>query len=116
MPENPGLLSLGMNGTRSEAEANHLFRPIRRVLTRGVAVCPALKSVCANKGSPGVDGMTVDELKGYMKIHWPDIREKLLQGEYRPQPVKQVLLPKPGGARKLGVPTFFPYCTSINTH
>lgn len=65
----------------------------------------ALRRVCANKGSPGVDGMTVDELKGYLKIHWPDIREKLLQGEYKPQPVKQVLLPKPGGTRKLGIPT-----------
>lgn len=65
----------------------------------------ALKRVCANKGGPGVDGMTVDELKGYLKIHWPDIREKLLQGEYKPQPVKQVLLPKPGGTRKLGVPS-----------
>jgi len=66
----------------------------------------ALKRVCANKGSPGVDGMTVEELKGYLKLHWPDIRRKLLGGEYRPQPVKRVLLPKPGGGtRVLGVPT-----------
>ncbi len=66
----------------------------------------ALKRVCANKGSPGVDRMTVDELKNYLKVHWPDIREKLLKGEYRPQPVKQVLLPKSGGGtRKLGIPT-----------
>lgn len=65
----------------------------------------ALKRVCAKMGCPGVDGMKVDELKGYLKIHWLDIQEKLLQGEYKPQPVKQVLLPKPGGTRKLGVPS-----------
>ena len=66
----------------------------------------ALKRVCANKGSPGIDGMTVDELKDYLKAHWPEIRERLLQGRYNPQPVKQVLIPKPGGGtRMLGIPT-----------
>ena len=56
----------------------------------------ALKRVRANRGSPGIDGMTVDELKGYLRTHWPEIREQLLQGRYNPQPVKQVLIPKPG--------------------
>ena len=66
----------------------------------------ALKRVCANKGSPGIDGMTVEELKNYLKVHWPEIREQLLQGQYSPQPVKQVLIPKPGGGtRMLGIPT-----------
>jgi RNA-directed DNA polymerase len=66
----------------------------------------ALKRVCANKGSPGVDGMAVDKLKDHLKVHWPDIREDLLQGRYKPQPVKQVLIPKPGGGtRMLGIPT-----------
>jgi len=66
----------------------------------------ALKRVCANKGSPGIDGMGVDELKDYLKAHWPEIREQLLQGQYNPQPVKQVLIPKPGGGtRMLGIPT-----------
>jgi RNA-directed DNA polymerase len=66
----------------------------------------ALKRVCANKGRPGVDGMTVDELKDYLRVHWPMIREQLLQGGYKPQPVKQVLIPKPGGGtRMLGIPT-----------
>jgi len=66
----------------------------------------ALKRVCVNKGSPGIDGMTVDELKDYLKAHWPEIRERLLQGRYNPQPVKQVLIPKPGGGtRMLGIPT-----------
>ena len=62
----------------------------------------ALKQVCANKGSPGIDGMTVDELKSYLKVHWPEIREQLLQGQYSPQPVKQVLIPKPGDGFRLG--------------
>jgi len=66
----------------------------------------ALRRVKANKGSPGVDGMRVDELAGYLKEHWPAIRDKLLSGTYRPQPVKRVEIPKPqGGVRKLGIPT-----------
>jgi len=66
----------------------------------------ALARVQANKGSPGVDGMTVHELPGHLKQHWPVIREQLLQGTYKPQPVKRVEIPKPdGGVRKLGIPT-----------
>lgn len=66
----------------------------------------ALKRVCANKGSPGVDGMAVEELRDYLKTHWSGIREELLQGQYKPQPVKQVMIPKPGGGtRMLGIPT-----------
>jgi RNA-directed DNA polymerase len=66
----------------------------------------ALARVKANKGSPGVDGMTVHDLPGYLKQHWPAIREQLLSGTYVPQPVKRVEIPKPdGGMRKLGIPT-----------
>ena len=66
----------------------------------------AWKRVRANKGSPGIDGMTVDDLTGYLKESWPRIREELLRGEYYPQPVKEVLIPKPGGGtRRLGIPT-----------
>ena len=66
----------------------------------------ALKRVQANKGAPGVDGMTVRQLPKYLKRHWPKIREQLLAGTYRPQPVKRVEIPKPdGGVRKLGIPT-----------
>ncbi len=60
----------------------------------------------SNKGSPGVDGMTVDALAGYLTEHWPAIREQVLRGDYRPQPVKRVEIGKPdGGVRKLGIPT-----------
>jgi len=66
----------------------------------------ALTQVRANKGSPGVDGMTVHQLPDYLKEHWPAIREQLFQGTYKPQPVKRVEIPKPdGGVRKLGIPT-----------
>jgi len=66
----------------------------------------ALARVKANKGSPGVDGMTVQQLPEYLKQHWPAIREQLLSGTYKPQPVKRVEIPKPdGGVRKLGIPT-----------
>jgi RNA-directed DNA polymerase len=66
----------------------------------------ALRRVKANKGSPGVDGMTVHDLAGYLKEHGPTLREQLLSGTYKPQPVRRVEIPKPdGGVRKLGIPT-----------
>src|ERR1700739_3974395 len=66
----------------------------------------ALRRVKANKGSPGIDGMTVEQLSGHLKEHWPAIREQLLSGTYKPQPVRRVEIPKPdGGVRKLGIPT-----------
>ena len=61
----------------------------------------------SNKGSAGVDGMTIDDLSAYLKKHWPVIREQLLSGTYEPKPVRRVEIPKPdgGGVRKLGIPT-----------
>jgi RNA-directed DNA polymerase len=66
----------------------------------------ALQRVKANKGSPGVDGMTVDELPEYLKQHELEIGEQLRSGTYQPQPVKRVEIPKPdgNGVRKLGIP------------
>jgi RNA-directed DNA polymerase len=66
----------------------------------------ALARVKANKGSAGVDAMSVQQLPAYLKQHWPAIREQLLSGTYEPQPVRRVEIPKPGGGvRKLGIPT-----------
>jgi RNA-directed DNA polymerase len=67
----------------------------------------ALRQVKSNKGSAGVDRMTVDQLGDYLKQHWPAIREQLLNATYEPQPVRRVEIPKPdgGGVRKLGIPT-----------
>jgi len=66
----------------------------------------ALQRVRQNKVSPGVDGMTVKKLGGYLKKHWPRMREQLLAGNYSLEPVKRVEIPKPtSGIRKLGIPT-----------
>ena len=67
----------------------------------------ALKRVKANKGAPGVDGMTVQALPAYLREHWPSIRASLLEGTFQPQPVRRVEIPKPdrGGVRKLGIPS-----------
>jgi RNA-directed DNA polymerase len=66
----------------------------------------ALKQVVRNKGAPGIDGMTVEQLPGYLKHHWPHLKDQLSNGRYYPQAVKRVTIPKPtGGQRHLGVPT-----------
>jgi len=67
----------------------------------------ALQQVKANRGSPGIDGKTVEELPGYLQQHWPVIREQLWNGTYEPKPVRRVEIEKPdgGGMRKLGIPT-----------
>jgi RNA-directed DNA polymerase len=66
----------------------------------------ALAQVQANKGSAGVDGMTVAQLPGYLRRYWPKVKQQLLEGTYKPQPVRRVQIPKPdGGVRKLGIPT-----------
>src|SRR5262249_35788946 len=66
----------------------------------------ALKRVKQNKGSPGVDGMTVEELPNWLRQNWIRVREELLAGTYRPSPVKRTLIPKSNGEmRELGIPT-----------
>ena len=65
----------------------------------------AWRRVRRNKGAPGVDGMTIEDAKAYLREHWPTIRSQLLKGTYQPQPVRRINQPKPeGGVRKLGVP------------
>src|SRR5208337_1248765 len=90
------------NGTKNPASTNRLME----------AVCErenlkaALRQGKSNKGSPGVDGMTVGGIKDYLRQHWPAIREQLWNGTYEPKPVRRVEIPKPdGGVRKLGIPT-----------
>ena len=66
----------------------------------------AMQRVRANKGSPGVDGVSVEQLPAYLEDQGPELREKLLAGTYHPQPVKRVAIPKrSGGMRELGIPT-----------
>ena len=92
-----------VHGPESPASTNRLMEEVceRENLQE------ALQRVKANKGSPGVDGMTVDGITDYLKQHWPAIREQLLNGTYEPKPVRRVEIPKPdgGGVRKLGIPS-----------
>jgi group II intron reverse transcriptase/maturase len=78
---------------------------MEQVVARANALA-ALKRVKQNQGSPGVDGMTVDQLTPHLATHWEALREQLLAGTYQPQPVKRQEIPKPGGGtRTLGIPT-----------
>lgn len=90
------------------------YEPERPAITNSLmeAVCEranlkkALRRVKANKGSPGGDGMTVEQLPDYLRAHWPQHRDELLRGTYTPSPVRRVEIAKPdGGVRKLGIPS-----------
>ena len=66
----------------------------------------ALRAVERNAGAPGADGLTVTELRDWLRRHWLEVKERLMAGTYRPQPVRRVDIPKPGGGtRMLGIPT-----------
>ena len=96
------------NGTENPASTNRLMEEV----CERENLKAALRQVKANKGSPGVDGMTVGGITDYLKQHWPAIREQLLNGTYEPKPVRRVEIPKPdGGVRKLGIPTVSANCT-----
>lgn len=97
-----GEASVGASGAGPPGKDAYLME---RVIERQ-NLFAALARVKANGGSPGVDGMTVEELPGYLQHHWPTLRAALLAGTYRPCPVKRVEIPKPsGGVRQLGIPT-----------
>ena len=70
-------------------------------------IIEAIKVVTRNKGAPGIDGVTTEEIKRVMKTQWPKIKQDILDGKYRPSPVRRVEIPKPDGSgvRKLGIPT-----------
>ncbi|GAB1258823.1 group II intron reverse transcriptase/maturase [Aurantivibrio plasticivorans] len=87
------------------AEPNQISLLMQRIVER-TNLQRALKQVRRNKGAPGVDGMTVEGLPKYLKQHWLQLREQLIAGRYKPQPVKRVEIPKANGKmRKLGIPT-----------
>ena len=97
-----GEAPVGASGERPPGNDENLME---RVVERH-NLFAALARVKANGGSPGVDGMTVEEVPGDLQQHWPTIRAALLAGTYRPCPVKRVEIPKPGGGvRQLGIPT-----------
>jgi len=91
---------------KREAESMAISEQLMEAVCERQNCRQALARVKSNKGSAGIDGMTVEQLPAYLKQHWPTIREQLLRGTYKPQPVKRVEIPKPdGGVRKLGIPT-----------
>jgi len=102
-----------VEGTESTAPTGEPERPAKgteRLLEEVLEpqnLKEAMRHVMANAGSPGVDKMTVRQLPGYLRKHWPQMKAALLAGKYRPQPVRRVEIPKPGGKgmRQLGIPT-----------
>jgi len=117
MPGQPG--GLAKRGGEAAARAGHDEAELARgaqtdcgaddLLGQALArenMAAAWRRVKANKGSAGVDGRTVQDTAVYLKTAWPDIRERVLAGSYRPEPVRRVSIPKPGGGqRELGIPT-----------
>ncbi len=90
------------NGNARPGSTTHLMAEV----VQADNVRQALKRVEQNKGSGGIDGMSVQELRPHLKQHWPSIRQRLLTGTYQPQAVRRHMIPKPGGGeRELGIPT-----------
>ena len=91
---------------KTEIESRAAVGPSMEAIVERVNLKKALARVKRNKGASGLDGMTIDELVPYLKEHWPRIRAQLLDGSYKPQPVRRVEIPKAsGGKRPLGIPT-----------
>ena len=95
-----------VNGEPAETKSNELSSIMQRVLDPE-NLKHAYLQVYRNRGAPGIDGISVDELSDFLKAHWRhDIRNRLIVGDYKPQPVKRVNIPKAdGGVRPLGIPT-----------
>ncbi len=92
--------SVAAGETKPEAS-----RLMEAVVERSNLLC-AYERVVKNEGAPGVDGLTVAELKPWLQAHWAKVRQALLAGEYMPAAVRKVEIPKPqGGVRTLGIPT-----------
>lgn len=105
---NPQRSRMGASNVTTRREDSHpeTERLMEAVVERG-NMWSALRRVEANKGAAGVDRTPVDQLRSYLKEHWPRIKEELLDGRYKPSPVRLVEIPKPGGKgmRALGIPT-----------
>ena len=95
----------GVEGARRIAQPALHVALMERVLA-AENLRRAWKRVKANRGAPGIDGMHIEDFAQFARERWPSIRERLVDGNYRPQPVRRVLIPKPGGGeRPLGIPT-----------
>src|SRR5438034_9981223 len=100
-----------MEGTETrtadiQVESQAAGGPLMEVIVERDNLRKALAHVKRNKGAAGIDGMSLDALAPHLKEHWPAIRAQLLEGSYKPQPVRRVEIPKiSGGTRSLGIPT-----------
>jgi len=91
---------------RTDVESRAAVGPSMETIVERNNLKKALVQVQANKGAAGIDRMSVEDLAPYLKEHWPTIRAQLLDGSYKPQPVRRVDIPKAsGGTRALGIPT-----------
>lgn len=94
-----------INTPANETTVPEFSTIIERVVERPNMIA-AYKRVVSNKGAAGIDGMSVDELQSYLGKYWLTIKGQLLRGQYKPQAVRKVSIPKPGGGqRQLGIPT-----------
>src|ERR1700688_4488080 len=106
----------GMEGTEArtattQVESQAAGRPLMEVIVERDNLRKALAHVKRNKGAAGIDGMSLDALAPHLKEHWPAIRAQLLEGTYKPQPVRRVEIPKESaGTRLLGIPTVLDRC------
>jgi retron-type reverse transcriptase len=114
MPERPGKAGDGIaedtdaarraDAACDEHAKDRISVNLERVLSRE-SMWRAYDRVVGNGGAPGVDGVTVDDLKPVLQARWEVIRKELLDGTYRPSPVRKLEIPKPGdGVRTLGIP------------
>lgn len=95
-----------MQPIRTDAGRKFFFSNMLEEILDIRNVTKALKQVTANGGAGGVDGMQTDELRYYLNRNWQALRQSILEGNYKPQTVRKVEIPKPqGGTRMLGIPT-----------
>ena len=94
-----------VNGTRRAQEDNSTEHLMEQILD-SANVKAAVRKVKSNQGAPGIDGITVQELDAHLEKVWQEAQAQMMEGRYRPNPVRQVMIPKPGGGeRMLGIPT-----------
>ncbi len=102
----PGAVGTEARAARVATESLAAGGPSMEAIVERDNLRKALAQVRRNKGAPGIDGMTVDDLAAHLKDHWPTIKAQLLEGAYQPLPVRRVEIPKAsGGMRPLGIPT-----------
>ena len=106
LKDNVGVRSISSMSEKGRNDVNEYASKLLEEILEPSNMNLAFKRVKANKGSHGVDGMTVNELLQFLKQNGKQLRQSLLEGKYKPQPVRRVEIPKPdGGIRLLGIPT-----------